>query len=127
MRVLFVEDSDDDIMLVIRELEQAGYEITFASVDNAAALRAALEHGRWDVVIVDYSLPRFSAPEALAVVKERGLDLPCIVVSGSMDEAIVLTTMRFGACDYLLKGNLARLVPAIERELHRGGHACANA
>ncbi len=117
LRILFVEDSDDDVLLMVRELEQADYDPAFDRVDTAPALRIALEHGRWDIVIADYTMPRFSAPEALGILKERGLDLPCIVISGTMNEAIVVATMRFGACDYLLKGNLARLVPAIEREL----------
>ncbi|GAF83264.1 unnamed protein product, partial [marine sediment metagenome] len=118
LRVLIVEDSEDDALLVIREVERGGYETTFERVETAEAMTAALEKQAWDIIITDYKMPHFSAPEALDLFKETGLDLPFIVVSGTIGEETAVATMKAGAHDYLMKGNLTRLVPAIERELH---------
>src|SRR6266571_8503573 len=85
--------------------------------DSGEAMSAALDRQSWEVVIADYSMPRFSAPAALMLMKEKGLDLPFIIVSGTIGEAIAVAAMKSGAHDYLIKGQLARLVPAVEREL----------
>ncbi len=117
LRVLFVEDSEDDVALVVRELERGGYDPVVERVETREAMGAALDRGRWDVVIADFYLPRFTGPAALALLQERGLDLPFIIVSGSVGEDTAVAAMKAGAHDYLMKGSLTRLVAAIEREL----------
>ena len=117
LRVLIVEDSEDDALLVVRELQRGGYKVTSERVETAQAMQAALERKKWDVVIADYTLPNFSAPAALQLLHESGLDLPFIVVSGTIGEDTAVATMKTGAHDYIMKSSLKRLVPAIEREL----------
>ena len=117
LKVLLVEDSEDDAFLLIRELHKGGYELEFHRVDNAEELTSALEHEHWDILITDYSLPNFSGMEALQILSSRDLNLPAIMVSGKMGEETAVEAMRAGANDYILKGNYARLIPAIEREL----------
>jgi len=117
LRVLMVEDSEDDALLVLRELRAAGYDLTHARVDTAAALEAALDRHPWDLVIGDYSMPHFSGTAALAMLRQRGLDVPYICVSGTITEELAVAAMKAGAHDYVTKGQLKRLLPAIEREL----------
>ena len=117
LRILIVEDAEDDMFLLVRELRRAGYEPVYARVETAADMKAALEQRQWDVIISDYLMPRFSGLGALAVLKETGLDLPFIIVSGNIGEDIAVNAMKAGAHDYIIKGNLARLIPAVEREL----------
>jgi PAS domain S-box-containing protein len=117
LRILIVEDSDDDAALIMRELRRGGYDPMFERVDTPAAMKAAIDKQTWDLVISDYSMPHFSAPAALTLLKDQGLDLPFIIVSGSIGEDIAVEAMKAGAHDYLMKGNMARLNPAIEREL----------
>lgn len=117
IRVLIVEDSEDDAVLLRLTLESGGYDLTWERVDTAAALKAALVNQTWDIVISDYSMPHFSAPAALQLLQESGLDLPCIIVSGAIGEDTAVAAMKAGAHDYLMKDRLARLVPAVEREL----------
>jgi PAS domain S-box-containing protein len=112
-----VEDNDDDVALLIRELHSRGYDPEFARVDNAADLDEALSQREWDVVIAEYSMPSFGAPAALAAIRTEGLDLPFIIVSGTDDERNAVSAMEAGAHDFLTKDNLTRLVPALEREL----------
>jgi signal transduction histidine kinase len=120
LRVLLVEDSADDALLVLRELRRAGYEVAAERIETAAALELAL--GReWDIVIADYSLPGFDALEALRLVRASGQDVPFIIVSGTIGEETAVAAMRAGAHDYLMKNNLARLAPAVERELREAG------
>ncbi len=116
LRVLIVEDSEDDMLLLLRELRRGGYAPDYLRVETAATMTAALAQRSWDIVIADYTLPSFSAPEALQVLQQK-CDLPFIIVSGTIGEETAVAAMRAGAHDYLLKGNLARLVPAVEREL----------
>jgi signal transduction histidine kinase len=116
IRVLLVEDSEDDAALVVRELRRGDYAPAVKRVETEATMRAALDDP-WDVIISDYSLPQFSGPAALALLKTTGLDIPFIVVSGAIGEDVAVAAMKAGAHDYLMKGNLARLVPAIQREL----------
>jgi PAS domain S-box-containing protein len=115
--VLVVEDSEDDAALLVRELRRGGITATVERVETAEEMRAALDRRTWDLVIADYTLPKFGAPAALALLRERGLDLPFIIVSGTIGEEIAVSAMKAGAHDYFMKGNLARLVPAIQREL----------
>jgi len=117
LRVLMVEDSEDDALLVLRELRAAGYDPTHERVDTAAALEASLDRHPWDLVIGDYSMPHFSGTAALAILRERGLDIPYICVSGTITEELAVAAMKAGANDYVTKGQLKRLLPAIEREL----------
>lgn len=117
LRILLVEDSEDDAELIVLELERGDYQPIYERIDTAAALQAALDRQTWDVIVCDYSMPHFSAPEALAILQARNLDLPFIIVSGTIGEDIAVTAMKAGAHDYLIKGNLTRLVPAIAREL----------
>jgi len=117
LRVLIVEDSQDHAVLVLRELRRGGFDVTSQRVETAEGMRAALDAGPWDVVIADYVLPSFSAPAALKLLQEVGLDLPFLVVSGQVGEDKAVAMMRAGAHDYLMKGNLTRLVPAVQREL----------
>src|SRR5579859_3584100 len=117
LQVLLVEDSEDDALLLDRELRQAGKAARIERVCSAAGLRAALDERAWDVVLSDYNLPGFSGADALALLRERGLDTPFIFVSGSIGEEFAVAALKAGANDYVMKGNLTRLIPAIEREL----------
>jgi two-component system, cell cycle sensor histidine kinase and response regulator CckA len=117
LHVLIVEDSEDDMLLILRELRQGGYTLDYLRVDTATAMQAALEQQPWDIVIADYSLPAFSGSEALKLMQNQGLDLPFIIVSGTIGEDTAVDAMKAGAHDFLSKGKLARLVPAVEREL----------
>lgn len=117
LRVLIVEDSEDDMLLMLRELRRGGYLIDYARVDTPFTMQAALERQSWDVVIADYTLPAFSAPKALKLLQSQEWDLPFIIVSGTIGEELAVAAMKAGAHDYLIKGNLTRLLPAVEREL----------
>jgi signal transduction histidine kinase len=117
LRVLIVEDSEDDLKLLVRELKRSGYDVTFERVETPGAMTAALAGGPWDIVLSDFSLPHFSAPAALRVVNESGIDLPFIIVSGTVGEEVAVNAMKAGAHDYVMKGRLTRLAPAIDREL----------
>ena len=116
IRVLVVEDNEDDALLLLRTLRKSGYDPEYTRVDNAPDMREALRHP-WDCVISDYSMPKFSALSALEMLRESGQDLPCFIVSGTISEDMAVAAMRAGAHDYLMKGNLQRLGPAIDREL----------
>ena len=117
LRVLVVDDSEDDALLLLRELRCGGYLPSWERVDTAEALAAALAASAWEFVLCDYVMPRFSGPAALRLIRERAPDLPVIIVSGQIGEEYTVAAMKAGAQDYVMKSNLARLVPAIEREL----------
>jgi signal transduction histidine kinase len=117
LRVLIVEDSPADALLLTRQLQRAGYTLTSERVETAAAMREALTRQEWDFVIADYQLPQFTGLAALALMHELGLDLPFIIVSGTIGEDMAVAAMKAGAHDYIMKGNLARLIPAVDREL----------
>ncbi|KCZ71446.1 PAS domain S-box [Candidatus Methanoperedens nitroreducens] len=117
LRVLIVEDSKDDALLVVRELSRGCYDPVFERVDTAEAMSEALEEKTWDVIISDYVMPHFSGLEALGLLQKSGLDLPFIIVSGKIREDVAVEAMRAGAHDYIMKDNLTRLVPAIQREM----------
>jgi PAS domain S-box-containing protein len=128
---LIVEDSEDDAQLLVRELRRGGYEVNALRVDTAEAFQQALGDGEWDVILCDFVLPTFSGDAALGIVKARELDVPFLFVSGTVGEDVAVAAMKAGAHDYLMKDNLARLVPAVRRELqdaverrlHRGAEA----
>jgi diguanylate cyclase (GGDEF)-like protein len=115
--LLLVEDSEDDALLLVRELKRGGYDVNFNRVDDKADLRQALDDGYWDLVITDHNLPGFSSDQAVLMIKDSGRDIPVIIVSGSIGEDLAVAAMKMGAHDYIMKSNLTRLVPAIEREL----------
>src|SRR5260370_1385218 len=117
LRVLNVEDSERDVELIRRHLLRAGYDLVLDSVDTYAAMKSALDAQEWDVILSDYAMPQFNALQALALLKETALDIPFIIISGTIGEAVAVEAMRAGAHDYFIKDNLARLAPAIEREL----------
>jgi len=117
IHLLVVEDSDDDALLIQRQFRRVGIEVTAERVDTAAGLTAALRHRLPDVVICDYNMPVFSAHEALDQIRADGLDVPFILVSGEVGEETAAALMKAGAHDFVLKDRLARLVPAVEREL----------
>jgi signal transduction histidine kinase len=117
LRVLLVEDSENDATLTLHELRRGGYEVESVLVQDADALGKALEEGTWDIVLSDWSMPRFSALGALSVVKARSVDLPFLVVSGTVGEETAIAALRAGAHDFVVKGKLTRLLPAIDREL----------
>jgi len=117
LRLLIVEDSVDDALLAVRELKRAGYEVIFERVETAPAMRAALQQHTWDLVIADYALPQFSGIAALELLKSTGLDIPFFIISGSIGEDLAVDVMKSGAHDYMMKGNVKRLIPSLEREL----------
>ena len=117
LSTLLVEDSEADAELIVRELKDGGFDPIYERVDTPRSMTDALNLRPWDVVIADYSMPGFGGETALAMLRERGLDVPFISVSGTIGEDLAVSMMKAGAHDYLMKGNLKRLVPAIEREL----------
>jgi len=117
LRVLIIEDSDRDVALEVRALEAADYRVTYVVTDTAAEMKAALIKQAFDIVISDHDLPQFDAPGALAVLKQSGPDIPFIIVSGTIGEEAAVALMKAGAHDYVMKKNLSRLVPAVQREL----------
>jgi diguanylate cyclase len=118
IRLLMVEDSEDDARLLFSELTRTNGNITYARVDCAEEMRAALLESEWDIVISDHSMPRFSSLEALELLKECGKDIPFIIYSGEVSEHVEVAAMCSGAQDSIVKGNFARLLPAMEREIH---------
>jgi signal transduction histidine kinase len=121
LRVLHIEDSEDDSALVMRELRRGGFDPTFERVDTQATFKRALGSKDWDIIISDYSLPRYNGLTALADTREIGRDIPFILVSGTVGEAGAVNAMKAGAQDYVLKGRLDRLPLAVEREVREAG------
>jgi PAS domain S-box-containing protein len=112
-----VEDSEDDTMLLIRNLHKGGYNPLYERVETAAAMKKAIKEKDWDIILCDYKMPRFSVPSAIDVLKSTKIDIPFIVVSGTIGEETAVECMRLGAHDYIMKSSLSRLCPAITREL----------
>ena len=117
LHVLIIEDSIDDAELIIREIQRGGYEVNWERVETKQAMQAALSRQRWDIILSDFSMPQFSALAALATLKDSGLDIPFIVISGTIGEETAVAALKGGVHDFLVKDKLARLNPAIEREL----------
>ncbi len=117
LRVLIIEDSEDDTLLALRELKRGGFDAISERVSSEKALKDALSRQEWDLVITDHNMPGFNSSDAIKIVREHGLDIPLIIVSGSIGEEMAVASMKSGAHDFVMKSNLARLVPAIEREL----------
>jgi diguanylate cyclase (GGDEF)-like protein len=131
LKVLIAEDSEDDALLIIRELRRGGYEPEMERVDSAKDMQSALEKQAWDLIITDHNMPSFDSHDALALARSHDENVPFILVSGSIGEEIAVDAMKSGAHDYVMKGNLARLLPAIKRELreaeNRRAHLAAEA
>src|SRR5450830_1440189 len=117
LRIVLIEDNSDDALLVVREVEHTGYAVQAQRVQTAEELRDALAQGTWDLVLADYSLPHFSATEGLAILKEAGLDVPFIIVSGCIGEEMAVQLIKNGAAGYVMKDHLSLLGPAVQREL----------
>ncbi len=118
LHLLIIEDSSDDAQLMVRTIQRGGFDVIFERVETEAALHRALEQDGWDLILCDYTLPAFNAVRALETLRASDKDIPFIIVSGSIGEDMAVAALRGGAQDFMLKGNLARLVPAIQRELH---------
>jgi len=117
LRILQIEDSESDAALIVRHMERAGYGVEARRVEDVGEMRRALAEGEWDVVISDHQMAQFDGPTALRILQESGLDVPFLVVSGAIGEELAVAMMKSGAHDYLLKRDLARLAPAVAREI----------
>jgi PAS domain S-box-containing protein len=117
IRVLLIEDNEDDALLIVRELRDGGFDPTYTRVESLEALKVELAGHEWDCIISDYSMPHFGGLAALAEVQSAGKDIPFILVSGTIGEDLAVAAMKWGAHDYIMKDKLSRLVPAIQREL----------
>jgi two-component system cell cycle sensor histidine kinase/response regulator CckA len=117
LRVLMIEDSEDDAALLVRELRKGNFDVQFERVDESSALESAFEKQNWDLILSDFSMPHFSGPEALRMLRSMGCHKPFIFVSGTIGEEMAVAALRDGAQDYLMKTNLKRLVPAVQRAL----------
>lgn len=117
LRALIIEDSEDDTELLLRELQRGGYAPVHARVETPEAMRSELAARAWDIVFSDFTMPNFNAFDALSLLRSHDIDIPFIIVSGTIGEDRAVTAMKSGAHDYILKGNLKRLIPAVEREL----------
>ncbi|MEQ1772141.1 MAG: response regulator [Burkholderiales bacterium] len=121
LRILLIEDSEDDAELLLAEITSGGFDVTHTRVDSAKGTVDALATGQWDIVISDYTLPQFNGLAAIEIIRIHDPDLPIIITSGNIGEDIAVDAMRAGARDYLMKNNLSRLTPAIDRELRESG------
>jgi PAS domain S-box-containing protein len=117
LRVLTIDDSEDDVLLVIRELKRGGYNPLYERVETASAMKKALQDKKWDIILCDYKMPNLDGPSAITLLKETNIDIPIIIVSGNIGEDTAIECMHRGAQDYIMKSNLSRLCPAITREI----------
>lgn len=117
LRLLIVEDSEDDAILIVQELRRGGYDVTFLRVDSPESMTGALENQSWDLILSDHRMPHFDSLAALEIAQHQDSNLPFIIVSGTIGEEEAVGAMRAGAHDYLMKNNLVRLIPAVAREL----------
>lgn len=120
-RILLIEDSEDDTILIERVLKKGGLETIIERVSTADEMTHALEANQWDVILCDYMMPEFSINDAMKEIERRNLDVPFIIVSGTISDEVAVEMMHSGAHDYLTKNNLSRLVPAIKREIDEAG------
>ena len=119
LRVLIVDDSDVDTNLIIRKLSSEGYNPKWKRVDTAEAMKEALAHEKWDVILCDYKMPLFSVHAALKIVREENIDIPFILVSGAIGEDTAMAAMKSGVHNYVMKGNLCKLAITIEKEISK--------
>src|SRR5208337_88463 len=113
LQVLMIDDSENDVLLIIRQLKKGGYNPVYERVETAAAMKKALKEKQWDIILCDYKMPKFNAPSAIAVLKSANIDIPLIIVSGTIGEDVAIECMRLGAHGYIMNGNLSRLCPVI--------------
>jgi DNA-binding NtrC family response regulator len=117
IHVLIVEDPEDDVLLLVRQLKKGGYDPIYEQVDRAESMSEALDKQTWDVILCDNAMPGFSATAALDIYKEKGLDMPFIIVSGAIVDETAAAARKVGAHDYILKNNLAQLSLTIDHAL----------
>ncbi len=117
LRALIVDDQEDDVLLIVLELERHGYIVEYKRVDTEEGMSRALDAREWDIVLSDHSMPRFDSLSALHMLQSKGIDIPFIIVSFAIGEELAVQAMKAGAHDYVMKGKMARLGPAVEREL----------
>ncbi len=117
LRVLVVEDSEDDTLLMVDQLTEGGYDVAHTRVETAEQMSTALREQTWDLIIADYRMPHFSGPAALQMLHQSGQDIPFILVSGTAEVSTGVEMMRAGACDFIMKHNISRLGPAVDREI----------
>ena len=117
LRTLIIEDNEDDTLLVIRTLQKGGFDPAYERADTPVAMSEAMGRATWDIILCDYNMPHFNGLAALKLCHEKGLDIPFIIVSGTIGEEAAVSIMVSGAQDYVMKNNLSRLVPAVRREL----------
>ena len=117
LRALIVEDSEDDAILMAEELRRAGYEVYFERVETPEEMSEAASRGGWDVIVSDYVMPRFDGLTALKLLKEKGLDIPFILVSGKIGEDTAVEAIKAGACDYVMKDRMVKLAPSVKKAL----------
>ena len=125
LRVLIVEDAEFDAQVLVCHLRNGDYDPLCERVETADQLHAALENKSWDIILADYNLPNFSALEALKILQAHRLDVPFIIVSGGIGEDTAVAAMKAGAHDYVMKGNLPRLIPAVDRKLREASNRAA--
>ena len=118
LNILIVEDSEDDALLVLHRIKKGGYNFEFERVDTFEKMQLALTQKTWDIILSDYAMPNFSGSNALKLLKKTGIDIPFIIISGTIGEEVAVEMMKAGANDYIMKNNMQRLLPAVERELH---------
>jgi HD-GYP domain-containing protein (c-di-GMP phosphodiesterase class II)/FixJ family two-component response regulator len=119
IRTLMIDDSEDDVLLIIRELKRHGYNPAYERIDTADAMKKALRERQWDIILCDYKMPHFSGPSAISLLKETKVDIPIIIISGTINEETAVNCLHLGARDYIKKSNLSRLCPAIVREMEQ--------
>ena len=117
LKALFIEDSKDDVVLLLRELQRGGFRTDYLRVDSAESLRTALDESSWDIAISDHHMPGFSGKEALDIVRASGLDAPFVFVSGTVGEEVAVGAVKAGAQDFVSKNKPVRLCRVIKREL----------
>jgi signal transduction histidine kinase len=117
LRILIIEDSENDAVLLLRQLRNTGFSPDYEIVSTLDEVMPALDNPDWQIIVCDYVLPEFRGPDILRIIQERQIDIPCIIVSGEIDEETAVAAMKAGARDYIMKDNLRRLGPVIEREL----------
>ena len=121
LRVLVVEDNEDDALLLLRELKRGGNQPSHERVYTREAMDEALGRGPWEIVVSDYYMPGFRAPDALELLREKGFDTPFVIVSGKVGEELAVEAMKAGAYDYIMKDNMTRLCAAVERGIEEAG------